>query len=247
MQPDNLFILGTSMGGYMAYQFALKKGERLSGIISVAGSMGLSIKGMDYTIKTPVCDFHSVSDEVVPYSGLQENYSGVISLAQAKSNVIDYWAKTNSAGMPITENVQYYPSTNGISVEKITYPEAINEVIHYKINGAQHSYFFKKESGDCMDFREEIVKFIQSHTSDVSNKIPDVLQQKPSFYPNPVRDFIYFDTMNGTVSVYLISGQNIFSKSFQSGKVDLSSLKPGIYIIRIQSENTIQTHKLIKQ
>jgi hypothetical protein len=209
--------------------------------------MGLRAKGMDYTLKVPVCDFHSVSDNVVPYSGSQEQFAAVISLAQAKTDVIDYWTETNSTGSPIVENVQYYPSTNGITVEKITYPEAINEVIHYKMNGAHHSYFFKKESGDCMDYREEVAKFIQSHISDIPSKISEIYPRKLSFYPNPARDFIYFETTNGTVSVYLVSGQKVFSESLQSGKVDLSSLKPGIYILRIQSENTIQTHQLIKQ
>ena len=202
---------------------------------------------MDYTIKIPVCDFHSVSDNVVPYSGSQEQFAGEVFLAQAKPDVINYWTETNSTGTPVVENVQYYPSTNGITVEKITYPEAKNELIHYKMNGAHHSYFFKKESGDCMDFREEVAKFIQSHISIVPSKMLDIYPQKLSFYPNPARDFIYFETTNGTASVYLVSGQKVFSESLRSGKMDLSSLKPGIYILRIQSENTTHTHKLIKQ
>jgi len=70
----NVFILGTSMGGYMSYNYALRNGERLSGLISIAGSMGLAVKDMDYKNKMPVCDFHSETDEVVPYSGSIERY-----------------------------------------------------------------------------------------------------------------------------------------------------------------------------
>ena len=246
--PDkNIFMLGTSMGGYMAYQYALEKGERLSGLLSIAGSMGLSIKGTDYSTKVPVCDFHSLTDEVVPYTGSFEEYSATISLAQDMSDVISYWAKTNAAGAPVTEPVQNYPSTNGITVEKITYPDPVNEVIHYKINGAPHSYFFKKENGDCMDYVEEITRFIRSHLSAAFTQIPDMTAQQTFFYPNPVQNIIHFNAMNGTVSVYDITGKKVFSQSFLSGQTDLSSLKPGIYIIRIQSGNTNQVNQLIKE
>jgi len=244
---ENLFILGSSMGGYMSYQFALKKGERLSGLISVSGSMGLAIQGMDYSTKVPICDFHSVTDEVVPYSGSIERYSGILSLAQDKADVIKYWTETNATGAPVSEQVQNYPSTNGITVEKTTYPDPINEVIHYKMNGSSHSYFFRKENGDCMDYLEEITHFIGSHLSNAFNRISDISAQKAFFYPNPVKDIIYFETMTGIVSVYDIAGSRIFSQSFQSGQTDLSSLKPGIYILRIQSGNTIRVNQFIKQ
>ena len=248
--PDkNIFMLGTSLGGFMTYQYALRKGERLSGIISIAGSMGLSIKGMDYTTQIPVCDFHSMTDEVVPYSGSQDQFPFRISLAMPKTDVINYWVKTNSAGKPVTEQIQYYPSTNGITVEKITYPEQKNEVIHYKINGngASHGYFFKKEAGDCMDHIEEITRFIKSHISDYLATIQDITIQKLAFYPNPVQDLIYVDTASGIVSIFDRAGRKIFTQSFTNGKVDLSSLNAGIYIIQIQSNHTIRVNTLIKR
>jgi len=243
LPAENLFMFGTSMGGYMTYQYALRKGERLSGIISIAGSMGLAIKGMDYATKVPVCDFHSISDEVVPYNGSQ----GIISMARPKTEVINYWAETNSTGKPVTEQVQYYPSTNGITVEKITYPDKDNEVIHYKINGADHSYFFKKEAGDCMDHAEEIARFIRSHFSDPLVQIQPVTTEKLAFYPNPVQDRIYVDTESGIVSLFDMAGQQLFTQSFTEGQIDLSSLKSGIYVIKIQSGNTIKVNKLIKR
>lgn len=247
LSSENLFILGTSMGGYMAYQFALKKGEQLSGLISIAGSMGLTIKGMDYATKVPVCDFHSVTDEVVPYSGSQDQYLFTISLAMAKSDVIKYWAETNTTGAPVVEPVHYYPSTNGITVDKITYPELVNEVIHYKINGASHGYFFRKENGDCMDHLEEIARFIRRHFSGTSTQIPDMTAQKLFFYPNPVQNNIYFEARNGIVSIYEITGRKIFCQSFSSGQIDLSFLKQGIYIIQVQSENAIRVNQFIKR
>ena len=247
LTAENVFILGTSMGGFMAYQYALIKGARLSGLIAIAGSMGLNIKGMDNKIKLPICDFHSVADEVIPYTGSQIQYLSVISLAKPKAEVINYWAGINSTGKPVTEQVRYFPSTNGRTVEKITYPDPVYEVVHYKIDGASHSYFFKKEAGDCMDHVEEIARFIRSHRSTDTYNSPIVAKRQSFFYPNPVVDKIYFNTNSGILSIYDITGRKIFNQSFTAGHIDLTFLKSGIYVIEIQSGNTIQTGKFFKR
>ena len=247
LPSKNIFALGTSMGGFMTYQYALSKGDRLSGIIAIAGSMGLEIKGIDYAIKVPVCDFHSITDEVVPYTGSQVQLLMNISLAKSKTEVINYWRETNSTGNPVTEQIQRYPSTNGITVEKITYPDPQNEVIHYRINGASHSYFFKKENGDCMDHVEEITQFIQSHLTGITRNTIVGAQQKLFFYPNPVDDKIHFTTFSGVFTIYDMAGRVILSQSFSNGQADLSLLKPGFYIIQIQAGNTIHVDKLIKR
>ena len=247
IQDENIFMLGTSMGGYMTYQYALIHGERLSGIISIAGSMGLNIKGIDNKKQVPVCDFHSITDEVVPYKGSYTQNLFNISLAMPMPDVINYWRETNSTGDLVTEQVEYYPSTNGITVEKFTYPDPENEVIHYKIDGAPHSYFFSKENGDCMDHVEEIIKFLQAHLSEDISRNPVIPEQKAFFYPNPVYNKVYMSETTGIVMVYDITGSSIFTQSFTDGQVDLSFLKPGVYVIRIQSRNSVQTARLIKK
>ncbi|MDR3260206.1 MAG: T9SS type A sorting domain-containing protein [Tannerella sp.] len=248
LKSENIFLVGTSMGGYMTYQFALKQPVKLAGIISIVGSMGLNIKGMENRMKVPLCDFHSVTDEVVPYAGSYENSGTVIYLAQPKPDVINYWVETNEAGAPTTEEVRYYPPTNDITVEKTTYPHPVNEVVHYRMNGSGHSYFFRKEAGDCMDYIEEIAKFIASHASPHSGGT-ELLPEQPDrlFYPNPAGNVIYFGVETGQVSVYDLTGKEVLSESFRSGQSDISSLKPGIYILGIRSEGNLRTGKLIKR
>ena len=248
MQNKKIFLLGTSMGGYMAYQFALKKGGRLSGIITIAASMGLNIEGMNEAVKIPVCDFHSITDEVVPYAGSRTQLLYTLSLAKPKSEVIDFWTKTNATEAPVVEQIHHYPSTNGITVEKITYPDPENEVIHYKINGASHGYFFKKEVGDCMDHIEEITRFITAHLSVLPTpNAPFITEPQPLFYPNPVTDRIYFNVPDGIISIYDMTGRKLLTRPFTNAQTDLSPLKPGLYILHLQSANTTRTGKLIKK
>jgi hypothetical protein len=67
------------------------------------------------------------------------------------------------------------------------------------------------------------------------------------FYPNPVNDIINFDATNGAVSIYDLLGRKVFSTDFQSGKANISSLKPGTYVIRIWANDKVYSSKLIKQ
>jgi poly(3-hydroxybutyrate) depolymerase len=247
LKSENIFMVGTSMGGYMAYQFALKQPVKLAGMVSIVGSMGLNIQGMGNGMKVPVCDFHSLTDEVVPYTGSTEQPGITVHLAQPKQDVLRYWVQTNGAGAPVTENISYYPSTNGITVEKISYPHPEYEVIHYQINGSNHNYFFRKEAGDCMDYLEEITKFITSHASPRSEGIKLLPEQYLAVYPNPAYSRIYFGVMNGLVSIYDFTGKEMLSAPFSAGQLDISSLKPGTYIICIRSNGTVRTAKLIKR
>jgi Poly(3-hydroxybutyrate) depolymerase len=252
LQTEDVFVLGTSLGGYMAYQLALAFGNELNGIISIAGSMGLAIKNQDNQVKVPVCDFQSLTDEVVPYDGkskIEEGFfSFTVQLAWAKTDVLDFWVKKNGiTSSPVTEIVDYYPSGNGITAEKITYSDVENEVIHYRTNGAPHSYFFKKENGDCMDMREEVAKFIQAHASLDPNSIMPPSTEGRAFYPNPVQNRVYFTSDEGCFSLFALDGKLLLSDSFTSAGYDFSGLRKGMYIIRIQTGNQVQTAKLIKQ
>jgi poly(3-hydroxybutyrate) depolymerase len=247
LETENIFLAGTSMGGYMAYQFALKQPVKLAGIVSIVGSMGLNIQGMGNGMKVPVCDFHSLTDEVVPYTGSTDNSGTTVSLALPKPEVLDYWVQTNGAGMPVEEEVRYYPSTSGITVEKITWPHPEYEVVHYRMNGSNHGYFFRKEAGDCMDYVEEITKFVAAHVLPRPDGIEPVREQEPAVYPNPAFNVIYFGVMDGDVSIYDFTGRKIRSAAFSAGLLDISFLKPGMYLLRIQSGGTVRTTKLIKQ
>jgi hypothetical protein len=186
-----------------------------------------------------------VTDEVVPYTGVSRQSGVTVTLSQSKEQVIQYWRALNEAGAPSTENVNYYPSTNGMTVEKITYPSASNEVIHYKINGAPHNYFFKKENGDCMDYREEIAKFIAVHVSPAPVGIIRPQLSDIKIYPNPAHDVVYFGVEAGRLAIYDLSGQIVWTGEFHAGSLNVSFLKSGIYIVHIQAAGRRQTIKLI--
>lgn len=245
---QNIFLFGTSLGGFMSYQYAMYHGNELSGLISICGSMGTNIHNTNSDVRLPICDFHSVTDEVVPYSG-NLNYKLIfnikVSLCQSKSDVIDFWVDNNKlSAIPTTEPVAYHPSTNSITVQKQIYTGNQNEVIHYKIDGAYHEHYFKKENGDCMDYNEEITKFIKSHSIDDGTGIQYIT--KPlKIYPNPAKDIVNIGIDEGYATIYNINGQQVFSANITSSQLDVSFLSKGIYIVRIQSPEGNYQGKLI--
>lgn len=58
-------------------------------------------------------------------------------------------------------------------------------------------------------------------------------------YPNPATNYILLKDIPGDakeIMVYSISGVKVMSLSGQISKIDISSLKPGIYIVRVQNQ-----------
>jgi poly(3-hydroxybutyrate) depolymerase len=150
---QNIFVSGTSMGGYMSYQYALTHSEdiNLSGIIPIVGTHGTEIAGEANEVKVPVCDFSSEQDEQVPYyNGWYEmpvfsNVKVKVEVAKPKPDVIDFWVNKNGA---VAEPTVYTYPTSGINnttVTKYTYSamDGKNEVIHYKSDNTDHNYFFR--------------------------------------------------------------------------------------------------------
>jgi Poly(3-hydroxybutyrate) depolymerase len=248
--PENTFIFGTSMGGYMSYQYALYHGNELSGLINICGSMGTDVKEKNADIKLPVCDFHSLDDEVVPYSGSMELDAGIlkvnVTLCDKVEDVIKLWVDKNEAKTdPVIEDLSYYPSISGYSVKKYTYVGE-NEVIHYKASGAPHSYFFNKEA-DCMDYSEEVAKFIASHSKLSDSGNDNFIQQKQLIvYPNPVSgNVVNLNILQGAAEIYNLSGQKVLSNSFDNGSLSIGTLQSGIYMIRVIAGNETYLGKLI--
>ena len=70
--------------------------------------------------------------------------------------------------------------------------------------------------------------------------------------PNPVKDIITINSSTGfdTIKVFNQLGQLVIksnSKLMNGGRLDLSSLNPGMYLMQIRSDNKSKTVKIIKE
>ncbi|HEX8562647.1 MAG TPA: T9SS type A sorting domain-containing protein [Flavobacterium sp.] len=74
--------------------------------------------------------------------------------------------------------------------------------------------------------------------------------QRPrmSVYPNPVSEGIlniHSDLEISSLSIYDSTGKLVVSVDNPSAEVAISTLSPGIYMVRVQAENLIETKKLV--
>ena len=247
INTKRIFVLGVSMGGFMAYQYAMYYSDELTGLIAVSGSMGTHIKNKTGAKPLAICDFHSVDDDVVPYAGGKTvDLGGMlgtaqVTLAEKKEDVISFWNKLNHpSGSTIAEKI--FPPENGKTVTKYTYSsQRGKDVIHYKITGANHTYFFDKANGDAMDYIDEVKDFILAAKLAGIDK---VYAERMDIYPNPAHDIIYLPTETGKITICDLAGKTVLAGNVSSLSFNISSLTKGIYVVKLQTEQTTYVTKL---
>lgn len=85
----------------------------------------------------------------------------------------------------------------------------------------------------------------------VTAAVSEAVNKNVSFYPNPVKDYLNINSKTAieTVHVYNLAGQKMqISAKVVNGKVDMSKLAPGVYIISTILEGGVnESFKVIKK
>ncbi|MBC7556454.1 MAG: T9SS type A sorting domain-containing protein [Chryseobacterium sp.] len=71
-------------------------------------------------------------------------------------------------------------------------------------------------------------------------------------FPNPISDYIYIknnkkNSENYTVNISDATGKLVFSKVINSNKIDIKSLRSGLYYLTLKTETALQHFKVIKK
>jgi hypothetical protein len=105
----------------------------------------------------------------------------------------------------------------------------------YKLNNKDSVYFAWSNNNNRIwreSFPAGVVSFMNTSTSDIQTTSLNV-------YPNPARNLLYIGTESQArfAEVYNLTGARVLVAGLESGSIDISSLREGIYIVRIQYEN----------
>ncbi|MCA6068883.1 T9SS type A sorting domain-containing protein [Chryseobacterium sp. RG1] len=83
-------------------------------------------------------------------------------------------------------------------------------------------------------------------TQDISSK-----DSKISYYPNPVVDYLNIinDSKITNIEIYNAGGQRVMSETInaEKGSVDVRKLSPGMYILKINSDKSSESLKILKR
>ncbi|MEW5675459.1 T9SS type A sorting domain-containing protein [Flavobacterium enshiense] len=109
---------------------------------------------------------------------------------------------------------------------------------------------FSNSANIYFDYNYPIVT--NNYTTTVQNTLglqENELLNSITVYPNPVKDMLYFKTVNtiSKIEIYDVSGRILSSNSVSENKTDVSELKTGNYILKIFTEKGITNTKLIKK
>jgi len=263
ISTDNVFIIGLSMGGYMAYQYSLFYSNTLAGMISVNGTMGNLIQRKYFREKLPVCDFHSVDDEVVPYAGsydIKVHYKvavgdtvilkATVAMGNPKKDVISLWVGKNG-DRTTPDSLVFDSIANKTTAVKLTYPNLTtgDDYVHYKMTGGTHAYSYSTANGDCLDLNTEFLNFITKHSTLIPTGIKSTKNIDLQIFQNTAKDFIQIMGIRAIQSATIIGmdGREIISFKGLANTVDISSLKPGLYFVKILADGKTTVKKFIKK
>ena len=132
---ERIYATGYSNGGFMAYKLACQLSHRIAAIASVGGVMSTNIAAECNPLRPmPVLQIHGTEDTWVSING----DTGWQSVDQT----LTYWIDFNNCVKVDTAILQDTDSTDGSTVEKISYTNCTNNsnVIYYEVINGGHTW-----------------------------------------------------------------------------------------------------------
>ncbi len=148
IDTKQVYIIGFSNGGMLAYRIASELSEKINGVAVVSGAMGGKTFESSLTYKIPkpkkeipLIIFHGRKDEIVPYDGGTTESSKTINTGAysylSVEEAVSFWISNNECSIE--------PETSTIKEGKVTvdfYSKCKNNsnVVLYTLNEGGHSW-----------------------------------------------------------------------------------------------------------
>jgi hypothetical protein len=117
--------------------------------------------------------------------------------------------------------------------------------VGFDLNTIANKYLFYNISGNWLQSTVQGAVMIRPVFGEIYQSVENIDNVEINIYPNPAKNFINIDK-EGKVFIYDIQGKlQISEQNFFGGKINISNLKAGIYVVKIISEEKIYTKKLI--
>lgn len=266
---NELCVGGFSNGGIFSYNlvcdfndpnsdrpYSFKSFAIVSGAMETGEANGSDCPVAD---EVPAIVFHGSQDPVIAYGG--GNVPPPVSIAtEATEVVVAFWAvqingcSENPTVTALPDNVTETPVAS--SVELIEYACTSSPATRlYRINGGQHAWPGGNANFDLTQSRNMDINasaliaefFASASTLSTSETFldPDVV----SVYPNPVKDILSIETPYTLkkIEIFNITGQEVYAHVQPGLQVSTAELRPGIYLMKIETEAGTDVKKIVKE
>ncbi len=230
--PDaqHRFMEGFSMGGFGALKFYTKYPSLFCKVVSYDGAIHtwstLTAAHPDITLEIFNNDSTLFNTQASPWTFLVLNQASFQSDTVINLNV----------GVLTTYNGSMSSYLNGLSI-----PHG------YVLTGCPHnvSCLTLAEGNNTALFFSECINNSTTSISEIEND-----DQSFTIFPNPANSFVTVHLNNGTnnakLNIYNSFGQNIYSTNVvEDESIDISNIPAGVYYIRLNNSEKIETKRLI--
>jgi polyhydroxybutyrate depolymerase len=145
INANNVFVVGTSGGGHMAYKLALTMPEKFNAITAIIASLPDS-SNMDCSesrVPISVMIINGTEDPLNLYNGGEMKIPGTyLGKVRSTEQTFKYWAAlAGYKGEPRKRNLPNVDVTDGKTIERYTYRKRRRpEVVLLKVIGGKHDY-----------------------------------------------------------------------------------------------------------
>jgi polyhydroxybutyrate depolymerase len=158
IDSKRIFVLGFSMGGFMANRLAIECGSRFRAVCSVNGTIGNLIQNMQPKNPVNILHIHGTNDMSVPYNPAPHTHPPGLGAEQT----FEFWRKYNgNIGEP---EIWHYPKLvdDGISFERYSYTNGTHSAMTEMIKVVNGSHTWYDNLLHDIDYSVEITRFFET-------------------------------------------------------------------------------------
>ncbi len=250
---DSIFMVGSSMGGFMTNYMGIKHSDIFAGISPICGTIPNNSVNTQPTNHLNVLYFHGTNDQVVNYADGSTNnipHVGTVSLGLGAEQTVDYWKEANNCNIEAIIDSLEDRREDGLRFVNFQYKNVDDgtKVNFIKILNGEHAWYVNSDIHD-IDFLVEIYKFFSGNNIQYPNSgIKDIENTDFAIYPNPAINHVNISVRKDcSIQITNSLGQKIKNIHINYGNtiLDISYLKPGFYFLSLQDKNQRIVKKLI--
>lgn len=143
VDPRKIYVLGFSNGGFMAHRLACEWGDRLAGVVSVAGAGPLADKVCAKPAgRMRILEMHGDADKTVFYEGGTLFDRPNAAYASSRDTVLDWSRRLSCKGEPSRgAPMDLIPNLDGAETDPLTYENcAHGSVSLWTVHGGSHLF-----------------------------------------------------------------------------------------------------------
>ncbi len=142
VDTSRIYITGMSNGSMFSNRLICQVSDIIAGAATVSGTFQIPFSSCTPSKQVPILVIHGTKDTTVPY------YGGAGSGAATKSNTFipvekefaEWGTRNGCSGAITTISVPPLETTDGNTVDELTYPSCTQQVVLYRVNGGVHEW-----------------------------------------------------------------------------------------------------------